>query len=98
MKYLLSIPLALAMLTASAEPVKMVFSDTDVATVFRAISAQTGGTIVYSNKEKAPVTLNLQATSVEQAVKIVAATAGLSFRKAGEAFVVAPEDSMRKAL
>ncbi|HEY0866626.1 MAG TPA: hypothetical protein VGE01_04585 [Fimbriimonas sp.] len=82
------------------EPIRMVFSDTDVATVLRAIGARTGATIVYSNpsKDKTPVTLNITAGSVDQAVKIVAASAGLAYRKSGTTHVVATPETMRRAL
>jgi type II secretory pathway component GspD/PulD (secretin) len=104
LKNLLSLSLisavALGSSQTASEPIRMVFNDTDVATILRAISTKSGVTIIYanSNKEKTPISLNLRAGSVEQAVKIVAASAGLAYRKAGETLVVASPDAMKQAL
>jgi len=102
LKKLLSIgmisALALASAQMRADAIKMVFNDTDVSTILRAISERTHTTIVYVNKDKVPITVSITADTVDQAVKIVAATAGLSYRKAGSTYVVATADTMRKAI
>jgi type II secretory pathway component GspD/PulD (secretin) len=80
------------------EEIKIVFSDTDIAQVLRAISIRTGASIVYSGKDKHPVTLNVTVTRVEDAVRSAASAAGLVYRKVGDVFVVAANDDMRQAL
>ncbi len=80
------------------EEIKIVFSDTDIAQVLRAISIRTGASIVYSGKEKHPVTLNVTVSQVEDAVRSAASAAGLVYRKIGTVYVVAANQDMKQAL
>jgi type II secretory pathway component GspD/PulD (secretin) len=80
------------------EDIKIVFSDTDIAQVLRAISIRTGASIVYSAKDKHPVTLNVTVNNVEDAVRSAASAAGLIYRKVKDVFVVSSPDAMRQAL
>jgi type II secretory pathway component GspD/PulD (secretin) len=102
MKFL-KLTLFMLFLTAMAlaqkpEEIKIVFADTDIAQVLRAISIRTGASIVYSGKEKRPVTLNVTVSRVEDAVRSAASAAGLVYRKVGNVFVVASHEEMRQAL
>lgn len=76
------------------------FSDTDVAQVLRAVGTRTKSSIVYSRPktDHLSITIHLRAGSVDEAVKAVAASAGLSYRKVDSVYVVAPADSMKTAL
>lgn len=85
-------------LAQKQEEIKIVFADTDIAQVLRAISIRTGASIVYSGKEKKPVTLNVTVTRVEDAVRSAASAAGLVYRKVGNVYVVAAAGEMRQAL
>ncbi len=89
---------SIAMAQKGPEQIKIVFSDTDIAQVLRAISIRTGASIVYSGKEKHPVTLNVTVSKVEDAVRSAASAAGLVYRKVGNVFVVAANQDMRQAL
>jgi type II secretory pathway component GspD/PulD (secretin) len=77
----------------------MVFSETNVSTVLKAIGTRTGANVVYvGSKEKIPITINLTVNSAEEAVRSAVSAAGLSMRKVGSTYVVAPPDQMRQAL
>ncbi len=92
---------ALAFQVASAAqqgPISLAFSDTDVSQVLRAIGVRTGASIVYSGQDKLPITLNVVADSVEDAVRSTASAAGLSYRKVGHTYVCAKPDSLKQAL
>lgn len=76
----------------------MVFTDTDAAYVLQAISKQTGESILYNNKNKVSITLNLSVNSVEEAIRAVSSAASLVSRKVGSVYLVAPRESMKDAL
>ena len=57
-------------------------------------NATTGSTAIPKNDR--PITINITAHSVEEAVRAVAAAAGLRYRKVGDVYIVA--DNMRVAL
>jgi type II secretory pathway component GspD/PulD (secretin) len=82
----------------STGPIRMVFSDTNVASVLKAIATRTGANIVYAGKDKTPITINVTVSTVEQAVQTVTSAAGLSFRRVNNFYVVAPAEQMRQAL
>lgn len=82
----------------STGPIRMVFSDTNVASVLKAIATRTGANIVYAGKDKTPITINVTVSTVEQAVQTATSAAGLSFRRVNSFYVVAPADQMRQAL
>ncbi|MEZ0325263.1 MAG: hypothetical protein ACAH95_05110 [Fimbriimonas sp.] len=90
--------LSTAIAQKGPEQIKIVFSDTDIAQVLRAISIRTGASIVYSGKDKHPVTLNVTVSQVEDAVRSAASAAGLVYRKVGNVYVVAANEDMRQAL
>jgi len=80
-------------------PMRMVFSETSVATVLKAIGTRTGANVVYvGGKDRIPITINLTVNSAEDAVRSAVSAAGLSMRKVGSMYVVAPADQMRVAL
>lgn len=93
---------SLALLALLAPPpgptIRITFAETDVAVVLRAIASQMDATILYANKEKVPVTVNLKASSVDQAVRFVASAAGMAYRRIGATYVVAPPATLRQAL
>ena len=78
--------------------ISMVFTDTDAAFVLQAISKQTGVSILYNNKTKIPVTLNLSVDTADEAIRAVTSAASLVSRRAGGIYVVAPAANMKDAL
>ncbi len=78
--------------------IRLVFTDTDAAQILMAISMQSGQNIVYANKVKDPISINLTANTMEDAVRGVSAAAGLVYKKVGKIFVVAPPAGIRDAL
>ncbi len=82
----------------SSGPIRMMFTDTDASQVLRAISLRSGANIVYANTAKVPISINLTANSVEEAVRSTAASAGLIYRKVGGTFIVSTPAGMKQAL
>jgi type II secretory pathway component GspD/PulD (secretin) len=80
------------------QAISLNFSNTDIGQVFRAIGLRTGANIVYGSADKTPVTLHLEAQSVEEAVRAAAASAGLSYRRTGRVYVVAKPEALAQAL
>ncbi|MBI3721161.1 MAG: STN domain-containing protein, partial [Fimbriimonas ginsengisoli] len=78
--------------------ISLAFSDTEVAQVLKAIGVRTGASIVYSGQDKLPITLNVKADSLEDAIRSVVSAAGLSYRKVNRTYVVAKPDALRQAL
>ena len=90
---------AVATAQQSGHPrISMVFTDTDAAYVLQAISKQTGESILYNNKNKVSVTLNLSVNSVDEAIKAVSSAASLVARRVGNIYLVATKESMKDAL
>lgn len=92
--------LVLACLVAEAQQgtINLSFSGTDVAQVLRAIGVRTGASIVYSGQDKLPITLNVSATTVDEAVRSAVSAAGLAYRKIDRTYIVAKPEAMRQAL
>ncbi|HWD38202.1 MAG TPA: secretin N-terminal domain-containing protein [Fimbriimonas sp.] len=78
--------------------ISMMFSDTDVAQVLKAVSVRTKANIVYSGKEKIKVSLNAKVETTEDAIKSVTSAAGLVYRKVNDTYIVASATDMRQAL
>lgn len=89
---------AAALAQQSGDKKTMVYTDTDAAYVFQAISKQTGDNILYSSKSKISVTINLPFQTVDDAIKAVCSAAGLVYRRVGSLYVVAPAANMKDAL
>lgn len=82
----------------SQQPFSVTFSGADVTMALKAISIRTGANIIVSGQSKNTVTLNMTVSSVDEAVRAVSSAAGIIYRKIGTTYVVAPEESMKKAL
>jgi general secretion pathway protein D len=83
---------------ASPARIRLRFADTDVADVLRALSAQSGASIVCAAHKRQPITLNVAAAGAEEALRMVTGAAGLAYRRVGRIFVVAPAESLRAAI
>jgi general secretion pathway protein D len=89
---------AAAVAQQSGDKKTMVYTDTDAAYVFQAISKQTGENILYSSKSKITVTINLPFQTVDEAIKAVCSAAGLVYRHVSGLYIVAPASNMKDAL
>lgn len=78
--------------------VRLRFADTDVSDVLQALSLKTHAGIVFPAHILQPISINITASSVEEALRYVTAAAGLAFRKAGNVYVVATPANMKQAL
>lgn len=97
---LISVVLALAAFGAAqdGQPFRLVFANTNLSSVLRAVGMRTGANIVYVGKEDPTVTLNVTAGNAEEALRFVTTAAGMTFRRAGQTFIVARSEDMRQAL
>lgn len=77
---------------------RLVFSNTSLSTVLRAIGLRTGANIVYVGKEDPGVTLNVTAGNADDALRFATAAASMTYRRVGETYVVAKHEDMRQAL
>ncbi|MBS1702585.1 MAG: type II secretion system protein GspD [Armatimonadetes bacterium] len=85
--------------TQSSDSISMVFSNTEVGVVLKALGLRTGANIIYvAGKDKVTVSLSVKVKTTEEAVQSVASSAGLAYRKVGTMFVVASPSNMRQAL
>ncbi len=92
-----------AALRAAAPPpqdtvIRLVFDNTDVSDVLRAISLRTRANIVFPAQSKIPITINATARSTDEALRVVTAAARLVYRQIGDTYVVATPEGMRQAV
>jgi type II secretory pathway component GspD/PulD (secretin) len=85
---------------ASAEPrtaaVRLQFVNTDVSDVLQAISVKTHANIVYPALLKRPISLNITAGSIGEAIGYAASAASLTWKQLGQTFVVAPAADLKQ--
>ena len=98
---LISLVLALTAFAAAqqeGQPFRLVFANTSLSSVIRAIGIRTGANIVYVGKEDPSVTLDVTAGNADEALRFVTAAAGMTYRRVGQTFIVAKPEDMRQAL
>ena len=78
--------------------IRIRFVDTDVAEVLQALGVRTKDNIVYAGQGKKPITINVNASTTEEALRYITAAAGLAFRQAGNSYVVAPASALKQAI
>lgn len=94
----LGLTLALASAGFAQQTFRLIFSNTDVADVLRAISIKTGANIIYSAQESLPISINVTVTGASEAIRAAASAAGLVHRLIGKNYIVASAANMRHAL
>ncbi len=77
-------------------PVRLQFVNTDVSDVLQAISIKTHANIVYPALLKRPISLNITAGGVGEAIGYAASAAGLTWKQLGQTFVVAPTADLKQ--
>ncbi|MGI8922728.1 MAG: hypothetical protein ACR2HJ_01585 [Fimbriimonadales bacterium] len=77
---------------------RLIFSNTDVSDVLRAISLKTGANIIYSAQESLPISINVRVSGASDAIRATTAAAGLVHRLVGKTYIVSSAANMRKAL
>ena len=78
--------------------VRLQFVNTDVSDVLQAISMKTHASVVYSAQTKHPISLNISATSVSEAIGFASAAAGLTYREIKGRFFVAPAADLKQLI
>ena len=76
--------------------VRLQFVNTDVSDVLQAISMKTRANIVYPALLKRPISLNITAGSIAEAIGYAASAANLTWKQIGPTFVVAPAADMKQ--
>lgn len=80
----------------NAAMVRLQFVNTDVSDVLQAISVKTRANIVYPALLKRPISLNITAGSIGEAIGYAASAAGLTWKQLGPTFVVAPASDLKQ--
>lgn len=98
---LISLIVSLAALGAAqsdGQAFRLVFANTNLSSVLRAIGIRTGANIVYVGKEDPNVTLDVTAGNADEALRFVTTAASMTFRRVGQTYIVAKPEDMRQAL
>ncbi len=82
----------------SGSAIRLAFTSTDVASVLKAISIQSGANIVLASQSEAKITVNLTAKNTDEAIRAATSASGLSYSLAGGTYVVATSAELRQAL
>jgi general secretion pathway protein D len=95
-----TLALGLVCFAAAQTPRHISFSDVNIATVLKGISMQTGANIVFVGAKEgdAKITLDINVSTAEEAVKAAVSAAGLAYRKVNGTYIVASPTAMRRAL
>jgi type II secretory pathway component GspD/PulD (secretin) len=81
-----------------ARTVQLQFVNTDISDVLQAISMKTHASVVYSAQAKRPISLNISATSVSEAIGFAASAAGLTYREIKGRYFVAPASDLKQLI
>ena len=98
---LISLIVSLAALGAAqqdGQAFRLVFANTNLSSVLRAVGIRTGANIVYVGKEDPTVTLDVTAGNADEALRFVTTAASMTFRRVGQTYIVAKAEDMRQAL
>lgn len=79
-------------------PIRLVFDRTEVADVLRALALKTRANLVFPAAAGKPITLNVTARTVDEALRFVTAAAELAYRQIGDTYVVATPQGLRAAV
>ncbi len=78
--------------------IRIRFVDTDVSEVLQALGVRTRDNIVYAGAGKKLISINVNASTTEEALRYITAASGLAFRQVGNSYVVAPAAALRQAI
>ena len=98
---LVSLVIAVAAFAAAqpdGQPFRLVFANTSLSSVLRAVGIRTGANIVYVGKDDPAITLDVTAGDADEALRFVTTAAGMTYRRVGQTFIVAKAEDMRQAL
>ncbi len=90
--------LMVAIAAAQTQPFRLVFANTNLSSVLRAIGLKTGANIVYVGKEDPAVTLDVTAGNADEALRFVTTAASMTYRRVGQTYIVSKPEDMRQAL
>ena len=83
---------------SDGQPFRLVFANTNLSSVLRAVGIRTGANIVYVGKEDPTITLDVTAGNADEALRFVTTAAGVTYRRVGQTYIVAKSEDMRQAL
>ena len=89
--------------------IRIRFVDTEVSEVLQALSARTRANIVYAGGgggsggaagagAKRLISINVNASTTDEALRYITSAAGLAFRQIGNTYVVAPAGALKQAI
>jgi type II secretory pathway component GspD/PulD (secretin) len=74
------------------------FANTDVSDVLQTLSLKTKASIVFPSQMKKPISVDITASTTEEALRFVTAAAGLAYHIVGRTYVVATPSELRQAI
>jgi type II secretory pathway component GspD/PulD (secretin) len=74
------------------------FANTDVSDVLQALSLKTKASIVFPSQVKKPISVDITASTTEEALRFITAAAGFSYHVIGQTYVVALPSELRQAI
>lgn len=89
---------SLAAVPVQNRPIRIHFANTDVSDVLQALSVKTHANIVFPAQIKKPISINLTAANLEDALNYVTGAAGLAYRKMGSTYIVAVAADLKQML
>ncbi len=78
--------------------IRLRFSNTDFSEVIQALALQTRASIVFPADMKKPISVDIAASTTDQALSLITAASGMAYRQVGRTYVVAPPVELRQAL
>jgi general secretion pathway protein D len=78
--------------------IKLDYVNAEVSDVIRALATQSGVNIALNPSTKGQVTVHMRDKTVDEAMMVVSNLAGLSARKVGDTYVVAPKAEIKQTL
>ncbi len=78
--------------------IRLRFDNTEVSDIIHALSLKTGANIVLASATHRSLSMNLTASTVEEALKTVSSASGMTYRLVGKSYIVATAAEMKQVM
>ncbi len=83
---------------ADSKPIRLRFENTEVSEILHGLSLRTGANIILASNTHRTLSMNLTASTVEEALKAVSSSAGMNYRLVGKSYIVATPSEMKQVM
>jgi len=80
------------------KPIRLRFENTEVSDILHALSLKTGANIVLASNTHRTLSMNLTASTVEEALKTISSSAGMTYRLVDKSYIVATVAEMKQVM